>query len=1043
MTRQHTVHHWAETNATTRVATAIGNSLYVVTAFRNGEFLDRLSNTERPGSVPSAEQSFGSTRIAFLDASNRPAAGTRTLLEVAQVGRNVWIVASDGIYVVVKDRAYWIAGPPADREILATRRQQSSDVFFLPLLLPYYVATVETSDYAFRYLAESGSIAGSLSQSPEQALRKCRDLPDCHLGLTLGRLASAPEGAVLRLANSSASQKLEFTRRGSESLPLWVGRQPGWELNRMRDLAPLRDMFHIAGHGETNGKAKRPNLDEACGSDVALKTFEGRDGVFLWHISVQQAQPLLSGHFERVSAKTPWGIPGHPGAEPPRSSQTPCRAFLFTERGTYKVDGERASLISEVLTNSISHDVFPLRLSGTDHFLFFSTAGVFESRAASVSRLESRAASAFLAATDRDLSVWLKTTPTGNVWITTATGVFLLNNRVHSLDRAPDHELSTPHLQRGAGHEWIVTPQEVYEVFDQAAITVSLESDGISEAWKQLVHLALGPDAFVSGTYSVRVHYVDAPEANSLPPRLSDSRFDYIAASSRAEFEHRVEHDRYSTEDTLVTLPIGLTTLYFKLRDAEGNVSWVSRRLWVAPSEYVLPLLLVVLWICLTTTVLVLAPYSRVLQLAVMNPRLRTVGSFFLIPLLLSLFPWLGRHLLRPYEKALRQDRALREAALTFVPPAAEFAYDVFCRALLEQRKVLLVGRSGLGKTTLLRYLCYHCTASPRSPGAPHLVPVLIPLVRYQSLEPAKMFALQLATYGDLHDEELADWFLRQGGFAVFLDGLNEISATARARINTFVDAISSRNLVCVSSQLKYEEFHWLSTCNLMPLSDPEIRQILSRTLEPEALEAFFAQMDAGMREIYGAPQNLVFAEDIIRRGGVLPRTRYELYRAVFQPIEERWIAQGFREAASTLYRRAFDMLTLGQPYFESADFTAPSVIVSELIEHKLLARTGEQLMFTHDLVRAFLAANFFMERWQTDSAIWERRADRNWLPMVEFCVTEFASAAHVEALLGYFLRCHPPLAAEVYKLVQGVRPWLLTAEVREGFLRQYGEAVL
>jgi hypothetical protein len=43
------------------------------------------------------------------------------------------------------------------------------------------------------------------------------------------------------------------------------------------------------------------------------------------------------------------------------------------------------------------------------------------------------------------------------------------------------------------------------------------------------------------------------------------------------------------------------------------------------------------------------------------------------------------------------------------------------------------------------------------------------------------MFALQLATYGDLHDEELADWFLRQGGFAVFLDGLNEISATARA----------------------------------------------------------------------------------------------------------------------------------------------------------------------------------------------------------------------------------------------------------------------
>ena len=89
----------------------------------------------------------------------------------------------------------------------------------------------------------------------------------------------------------------------------------------------------------------------------------------------------------------------------------------------------------------------------------------------------------------------------------------------------------------------------------------------------------------------------------------------------------------------------------------------------------------------------------------------------------------------------------------------------------------------------------------------------------------------------------------------------------------------------------------------------------------------------------------------------------------MFQPIEDQWIAQGFPEAASTSYRSAFDMLILGQPYFESAAFTAPSVITSEFIEHKFLARTGEQLMFAHALMRAFVAANFFMERWQTEYA--------------------------------------------------------------------------
>ena len=49
------------------------------------------------------------------------------------------------------------------------------------------------------------------------------------------------------------------------------------------------------------------------------------------------------------------------------------------------------------------------------------------------------------------------------------------------------------------------------------------------------------------------------------------------------------------------------------------------------------------------------------------------------------------------------------------------------------------------------------------------------------------MFNAQLKSYGLLTDPDLNLWFLQQGGFLFFLDGLNEISHETRQSVNRFL----------------------------------------------------------------------------------------------------------------------------------------------------------------------------------------------------------------------------------------------------------------
>jgi hypothetical protein len=123
------------------------------------------------------------------------------------------------------------------------------------------------------------------------------------------------------------------------------------------------------------------------------------------------------------------------------------------------------------------------------------------------------------------------------------------------------------------------------------------------------------------------------------------------------------------------------------------------------------------------------------------------------------------------------------------------------------------------------------------------------------------------------------------------------------------------------------------------------------------------------------------------------------------------------------------------------ASFQSASTFAA-VLEHKLLVRSGDKTLFAHDLVRAFFAANHFLSIWQDDE-VWKRRPDRNWIPMIEFCVSEFGSEKEIDALLNRLTSANVNLAGEVFRLLKKHRPELVATPIEDKFLRQYAETAL
>lgn len=436
-----------------------------------------------------------------------------------------------------------------------------------------------------------------------------------------------------------------------------------------------------------------------------------------------------------------------------------------------------------------------------------------------------------------------------------------------------------------------------------------------------------------------------------------------------------------------------------------------------------------------------LAPVWEKPHRLLMSSLARNVMSLGTVyPLLMVLRP-LRTHLLIRYLRAVRAETDFAQWRQQFVIPSEDFLPEKIGTELVKKRKLLFVGQSGIGKTCLFKYLtCRHALKKrfERNLEPSGAIPVFLPLQRYHGLPLEKIFHARLERFGLITDEKLSIFLLKQGGFLVLIDGLNEVDEAARRLVNPFIDTYGNANYICVSSQEAYSEFTWIDRVNMSPLGEVQIRDVLRGRLGSQA-EITIREFDQATYELYGIPQDLDFVIEILKQGKPLPLSRSELYDAMLEPILDSWIQAGHADYSYILFNRAYEMLKRRDISFEVENVPLPSEIRDRLVEKKLLMRRGEQYHFRHDLVRAYLAAKYFCRKRS------ELREDviieSNWRPMLEFAL-DLSLPQDAKELLNSLLRRNRQMAGDLFAWLNEKKPDFCS-DWADDFKRRYADAVL
>lgn len=481
------------------------------------------------------------------------------------------------------------------------------------------------------------------------------------------------------------------------------------------------------------------------------------------------------------------------------------------------------------------------------------------------------------------------------------------------------------------------------------------------------------------------------------------------------------------------------------VRRAIDNLVLVRRmKFWVFLRDnlYLIAPILVGLFYLVFIVLFVLAPVSKYSQGLIMTSFAHNVLSLGAVHVMLMVVPPLRRHLLRRYLRTIRTERDFTQWEDQFVIPNENLLPENIGTDLVKKRKLLFIGPSGIGKTCFFKYLTFRHARKKNLKQEllpKQVIPVFLPLERFHDMPVEQMFHARLERFGLITDDKLSTLFLKQGGFLVLIDGLNEVDEKTRRRVIAFIETYGSANYICASSQEAYE-FTWIDRIDLSPLGEEKIQEILRRRLGAEMAESTIRQFEGATFELYSVPQDLDFAIELVEQGKPLPQSRPELYDAMLAPILDSWIQAGQTDYPPLLYNRAYEMLKTRSISFEEAALL-PTEVRDPLVERKLLVRRGDRYQFRHDLVKAYLAAKYFAPKWSQLFSE-EETIESNWRPMLEFAMLNLSPAEHIEDLFNGLLKRNIQMAADLFGWLNQSQP-TLCGEWAVNFKRRYADAVL
>ena len=641
------------------------------------------------------------------------------------------------------------------------------------------------------------------------------------------------------------------------------------------------------------------------------------------------------------------------------------------------------------------------------------------------------------------------------IWFSTYHGAFLLKD--DRFLRVPNVDSEVQKIKLLNNVVWMATNKGAFKVSN---VGIRIKTASLDSWWKWIVEKISPWPVYVEGDVSVTGNYVSADGAAVSSPNSADPRFQAVLKSLNSGEPCTISEDEYSGVSGdkdyayIARIHTGRANLCVGVRDRWGNTAQEAMQVWVLPGPVTVGIVTPLLWFCLLAILIALAPYSEFTNDLLMNPWLRNVSSFGLIPLAMTTFPAIRFHILKRYLKTLGDDRTFKEIIKKYQIPAEKFDPSHFGDRLSSERALQLTGQSGIGKTSFLTFLtAAYAAQGRRGKGIPvhprpilpfPVIPVFIPLGRYQGQKVEDMVAAQLDSYGRLTDKQMASWYVKQGGFVCLFDGLNEVDDSTRNDVNRFIDEGRQRSYFCVTSQEAYPRFSWIREVRLAYLTDQNVKDIIESRLTPKKVAETLAQFSRETFNQYKLPQDLEFLLQMLTDGNsaMVPQTKSKLYDSVLSPIFATWKDEGRSDFPDLLTARAYEMLVTRDPRFNSPAMQPAEELTGPLVVRKLLLQRDSGLYFQHNLIRDYLGSAYLKTRWRELLPDIKVPIDSNWLEILRFVLAGLIDPKVCKEFLYAVFERNRTVAGELFTWIDSAQIGL-TADWSAEFRLKIADAVL
>ena len=201
------------------------------------------------------------------------------------------------------------------------------------------------------------------------------------------------------------------------------------------------------------------------------------------------------------------------------------------------------------------------------------------------------------------------------------------------------------------------------------------------------------------------------------------------------------------------------------------------------------------------------------------NSKVRAVLGCWYVGSALTLIPFLRRRLFAPFKDSLLADAQLDSFSESIYFPDAIVKVrdrELPISSCLSEVKgqVILEGKSGLGKTMLLRHL---------TNNSKRLL-VYLPAQKCQS---GVISAIQAKLHGQAQDEIFLKKLIYSGALDIYIDGLNEVQVEVRSSIVAFVESFFKGNIIITTQPMVWTPPSTAKLYELQPLPEERIHQFL------------------------------------------------------------------------------------------------------------------------------------------------------------------------------------------------------------------------